>query len=448
MFVRDAFQGQARSGKNTSRKTIGGLAVKPGKQNLKIAIIGGGPAGLSAARFISDCGHTPTVFEAEPRIGGKSYSVLNGDTLNELGTCYTTRQHRIVKRWMKECGISLERLGEARFDGEKVVNYVRHGPGAPLAFQAVRFMLAARRLRKAIAERPLDPKVREEAAMTTRDWVLAHKLPKMELAMHRIQTTQGYGYIDEATIGQTVQWCDLDFILSGVLNQLHMPKEGWTEFWQRFSEGFDVRLGAPVTNIERSQEKVVIHTPGQSETFDAIFSTIPMETFAALTAASSDEQFIAEAIDWQAYTTTLFTSPDWFDGFQVTGYSRASRDSSARGAILGGRREGESEQLGGRLYVTGQFATGLTDPELRDILRADAERYGFTIEAIIQQKTWQYFPQYKQEAVAEGLFDVLRRVQGENRTWFGGSSFSHELVSSVVKHSQNTVPGMIQQLAR
>ena len=421
--------------------------VKPETRHLKIAIIGGGPAGLSAARFISDRGHTPTVFEAEPRIGGKSYSVLNGDALNELGTCYTTRQHRIVKRWMKACGITLQRLGEARFDGEKVVNYVRRGPGAPLAVQAVKFMLAAQRLRRNIAERPLDPEVREEAAMTTRDWVLAHKLPKMELAMHRIQTTQGYGYIDEATIGQTVQWCDLDFILSGVLNQLHMPKEGWTEFWQRFSERFDVRLDSPVSGIDRSGEKIIVWSGSNEESFDAVLSTIPMERFVELTEASEDERFIAGSIDWQAYTTTLFSSPDWFEGFQVTGFSRASRDSSARGAILGGRHEGESEQLGGRLYVTGQFATGLTDPELQDILRADAERYGFTIEAIIQQRTWQYFPQYKQAAVADGLFDVLRRVQGQNRTWFGGATFSHELVSSVVEQARRIVPDMLDTLS-
>ena len=189
-------------------------------------------------------------------------------------------------------------------------------PGAPLAFQAIRFMLAARRLRKDIAERPLDPKVCEEAAMTTRDWVLAHKLPKMELAMHRIQTTQGYGYIDEATIGQTVQWCDLDFILSGVLNQLHMPKEGWTEFWQRFSQGFDVRLDTPVTGLLRTGDNVIVRAAGQSETFDAVVSTIPMDQFVALTDATEDERFIANAIDWQAYTTTLFTSPDWFEGFR------------------------------------------------------------------------------------------------------------------------------------
>lgn len=121
-------------------------------------------------------------------------------------------------------------------------------------------------------------------------------------------------------------------------------------------------------------------------------------------------------------------------------------DSTRKGAILGGRREGESEELGGRLYVTGQFSTGLTAPELREILLADAEKHGFTIESVIQQKVWQYFPQYKVEAVRDGLFGALKRVQGHQRTWFGGASFSHELVCSVVEQAQDMVKDMLNEL--
>ncbi|MBR9806975.1 MAG: FAD-dependent oxidoreductase [Alphaproteobacteria bacterium] len=413
----------------------------------KIAVIGAGPAGLSAARFIKDAGHEVTVYEAEDRIGGKSYSVLHGDALNELGTCYTTRAHRIVKRWMKEYGIHLTRLGEARFDGRTVVEYVKSGSGAPLAVQAIKFVLASRRLRRAIAARPTDPEVCREASMTTQEWVRNLNLPKIELAMHRIQTTQGYGYIDEATIGQTVQWCDLDFILSGVLNQLHMPDEGWSEFWRRFSEDLNVRTSSPVLSLDRSGPRPVILAGGAREEFDAVLSTVPMQAFSAFSQPSEDEAFLTDAIEWQTYTTTLFSSPDWFEGYQVIGFSRASRDSSLRGAILGGRREGESEDLGGKLYVTGQFSKDLEPSELREILQAEADFHGFHIESVIQQKCWQYFPQYKAEAVRNGLFDVLRRVQGQQQTWFGGASFSHELVSNVVVHSQRIVGQMLAELS-
>ena len=102
--------------------------------------------------------------------------------------------------------------------------------------------------------------------------------------------------------------------------------------------------------------------------------------------------------------------------------------------------------MGGRLYVTGQFSDGLSSDELREILFADAALHGFTINNVVFQKTWQYFPQYRPEAVATGLFGDLRRVQGQNNTWFSGSTFSHELVSSVVSRSETVVHDMLVAL--
>lgn len=412
----------------------------------RIAVIGAGPAGLSAARFLQEQGVRPVVFEANDRIGGKSFSILNGDNLNEMGTCYTTRAHTMIKGWMKENAITLKRLGEARFDGQSVFNYVKQGPGAPLPLQVMRFIGKAGALRKAIRDHPDDPATMKEASLSTIDWVRRLNIPKIELAMHRIQTTQGYGYVDEATIGQTVQWCDLQYLLSGVLNDLHMPEQGWSTFWERFARPFDVRLGAGVTGLDRTGPKPVIYTRDTEEAFDAVISTIPMQLFTSITQASELEQRVADSISWKNYTTTLIASNDWFTGHQVIGYSRASRSSELRGAILGGRAEGESSDLGGRLYVTGQFSDGLTPDELREILFADAALHGFTINNVILQKTWQYFPQYRSEAVGSGLFGDLRRVQGHNRTWFSGSTFSHELVSSVVSRSQTVVRDMLASL--
>ena len=409
---------------------------------LKIAIIGAGPAGLSAAHFLMQRGIRATVFEAKDRIGGKSFSIINGDNLNEMGTCYTTRSHTMIKGWMKDNGITLKRLGVALYDGEPVVNYVKHGPGAPLPFQVLRFIRKAAILRKGIKQRPDDPEIMKEASLSTIEWVRALNIPKIERAMHRIQTTQGYGYVDKATIGQTVQWCDLQYILSGVLNDLHMPEQGWTTFWQRFARSFDVRLGTPVLGIDRSGHKPVIYTRDAEHVFDAVLSTIPMQLFTSIAKATELEQRVADSIAWQTYTTTLLASNDWFTGHQVIGYSRASKDSSLQGAILGGRAEGESADLGGRLYVTGQFSESLTPEELREILHADAAHLGFTINNVILQKSWQYFPQYKAEAVARGLFGDLLRVQGHNKTWFSGSTFSHELVSSVVGRSEIVVRDM------
>ncbi|MEX1250486.1 MAG: FAD-dependent oxidoreductase [Hyphomonas sp.] len=412
---------------------------------LKIAVIGGGPGGLSAAQFIQASGHQAVVFEKENRVGGKSFSFSSGDSFNEMGTCYTTRQHVIVKRWMKAHGIHLRRLGEARYDDAPVVDYVRKGAGPPLVVQALKFVNAAGRLRKRIAEAPSEAAVLAEASMSVDAWLARLDLPKLDLAMHRILPAQGYGYAQEVTIGQTVQWCDFDLLISGVLNDMHMPVEGWSEFWNRFATRFDIRLEARVEHIERRDNSVIVVSGGGRERFDALISTLPMDEFARLTDLLPAEQAILDGVEWQNYTTTLVSSKNWFTGAQVHGYSLACKDPSLRGAMLGSRREGDVMEDGARLYVTGQFSNGLTPPELRQILLSDIERLGVQVETVIYARTWKYFPQYRADAVADGLFTAMREAQGGKRTWFSGATFSHELVSSVVERSRLSVRDLVQR---
>jgi hypothetical protein len=112
--------------------------------------------------------------------------------------------------------------------------------------------------------------------------------------------------------------------------------------------------------------------------------------------------------------------------------------------MLGARREGAVMEDGAHLYVTGQFSNGLTPPELREILMADLQRMGVQADTLICAQTWKHFPQYRADAVADGLFTAMREAQGGQRTWFSGATFSHELVSSVVERSRQSV----QDLAR
>ena len=45
--------------------------VKPPVRSKKVAVIGGGPAGMRCALFLLDRGHTPVLYEAEPVLGGQ-----------------------------------------------------------------------------------------------------------------------------------------------------------------------------------------------------------------------------------------------------------------------------------------------------------------------------------------------------------------------------------------
>jgi len=50
----------------------------------KIVVIGGGFAGLSAAVFLADLGYKVEVLEGSPKLGGRAYSFIDGETNSEI----------------------------------------------------------------------------------------------------------------------------------------------------------------------------------------------------------------------------------------------------------------------------------------------------------------------------------------------------------------------------
>ncbi|WP_084399928.1 FAD-dependent oxidoreductase [Henriciella aquimarina] len=409
-----------------------------------VGIIGGGPAGLSLARLLHESGaFTPTVFESEARPGGKSFSFIHGESVVEMGTCYTTRAHHRVLDWMGQADIDLRPLGEQLFDGEDFLDYVKRGPGAPLAVQTLRFLLARRRLVSALKRKAIPHWAEVEAAQPVSEWLRRRKLHKIERFMYRSLTNLGYGFVDETPTVQALRWNDLDLILTGLLKQLKMPVQGWTTFWEGASAGLDVRLGQPVKRLDRSGDKPVIVTAeGAEQAFDMVVCSIPLDDLARIATLSENEQAVADAIHWNGYTTTLVAVEDWFTDVQVQAYSSAVLPGSPRGRMLSARLDGHEADLGGHLYLTGQLTGDYTGPELEELLRAEiTERGGHPVNVILQ-KRWKYFARYDRTAVENGLLRRLRDMQGEQDTWYTGSTFSHEAVSNIVNFNAKLVQNM------
>ncbi len=404
----------------------------------RIGIIGGGPAGLSLARLLKQRGVNNTVvFEALPQVGGKSFTVFQGDTLVEMGTCYATLSHKVTNGWMKQFDMAMAGLREQRFDGTDFMDYIKSGYGPPLAVQVLRYSLAKARLEKALSRKQPSQATLEEAAAPIGTWLRARKLGKIEHLMHRSTTNIAYGFIDEMPTVQALRWNDMKLILTGLFKQLKMPVDGWAEFWTRVAADLDVRLNTKVTSIDRSGSDILVETQnGETHHFDQIVCAIPIDELANLTTPSENESIVSDSIIWNGYTTTLFAAENWFTDVNTESYKESVLPGAKLGQLLSARRDGYEPDLGGDLYLSGQLSGEYSSAELRELLRNDIADKGAKVTNIILQKMWKYHAEYKPEAIRSGLMARLEAMQGEQNTWYTGATFSHEAVSHIVNYNQ------------
>lgn len=76
-------------------------------RSVDVIVIGGGLAGLSAARAIADAGHTTVVLEARDRVGGRTLNRQIGDGVFDMGGQFVSPDQQNVKRLINEFGLEL-----------------------------------------------------------------------------------------------------------------------------------------------------------------------------------------------------------------------------------------------------------------------------------------------------------------------------------------------------
>ena len=413
-----------------------------------IGIIGGGPAGISIGKMLLDRGIAkPTVFEAKPRIGGKSYSIdVNGSIL-EMGTTYASLAHKITNKWMKELKIPQRQIGLQLIDGIPLKKFITAGEGPPLTVQALRYIHHQRRLSKAEKQFPIKQDVLDELAMPASDWLRKYNLPKIERLLWRAFTSIGYGYLKDIPILHVFRWCDFDLVLSALINYLYMPINGWTDFWEQVGRQLDIRLETPIDKIERSDDGVRIFSGENHYDFDYLINTIPMDDFGNMTRVTPAEHFVTESVSWHRYVMTLCAVKNWFESHYIEVFSEALTDEAEIGRVLSARIEDVSDEFGGKLYIAGQFGGPYSNTELAELAAFDVQKLGGEYLNTVQQIDWKYGPYYSSDAIRNGLLATMNGMQGQKRTFYSGATFSHEVVSKIVAFNDD-LAGRIQEQIR
>jgi len=161
-------------------------------QELNVAVIGGGYAGMASAVALADCGITVTVFESALQLGGRARGVSYQDTHIDNGQhlllgCYVKTLNMIekvggnIERDFLRLPLQLDLHGEFSFKARRlpapfhllVALLKAQGLTIGERLNAVRFMLTLRRMNFRL---PNDITVTELLAQHNQDKALAQKL--------------------------------------------------------------------------------------------------------------------------------------------------------------------------------------------------------------------------------------------------------------------------------
>lgn len=243
----------------------------------RIAVIGAGFAGLTAATSLNDAGHAVTVFEARDRVGGRVWSeeveTFDGPRVIERGAEFVLDAYTEMQRLTEENGLSLVETGMSY--------YVREPGDVP--FTAADIVETGKAAGAVVAK--VGPSATAEDVLQQLD-----ADPQLVDALRaRIEISTAVG-AEEVTAGALTQVASFE------------PKKSWRvgggnqSLPKALAARLDgaIRLNTPVTRVEaREGGGATVFTADGEEDYDVVVVAIPFSVLrdrSVIETPTSDER--------------------------------------------------------------------------------------------------------------------------------------------------------------
>lgn len=415
-----------------------------------MAVVGAGPAGLTAAHELRRLGHEPVVFEASERVGGKVFSVEVGGVVVELGAVIVFPSWHTVLGLVREFDVETARVD---------VRASRLGPrGEPVPSSRPKGPLAWLRLLRGVARyRELAGRASAEpddgmAGLGSADWepfgraVEREGFEPIRDAVRRFFVGCGYGDdIDTVPAGYVMRLYDWPVMLAFL--EMMVGREpaivrfpgGYQQLWRRVAASLDVRLSCRVGAIHRVEGGFEVRTEGgRGERFDRVVVAIPpsqlghvegevVAPYAGLGGEVEGVRYVATA--WLGRAVPRGENPRF-----VT-YFMGNHEGAPPGSIVMSLRPRSEVDVN----VAYQFAGALGADELAARLQAEIQARGGRFDGIARQEIWPaYFPRLHPE---RGGVDHYRRVAAlqTDEVLFAGGAIAFESVEHSAGHARRLV---------
>ena len=288
----------------------------------KVAVVGGGPAGVSMSKLLSDRGYNVTLYERTGRIGGKSKSTFIGSEAHDLGTCYLAGKYECIELWIAEAGMHEVKVDSRRISSTRARLFDMAPPrlgtedewAVDFAHRryAVRPEDFNRTLRADVATYiagwtasfgqteymfPSEETVNKAALnQSFIGWLEAHGITALIPHMIFAMAGQGYGSARDIPAFYGLMWLHPNFFGGNATHSMLLG--GFELLWQRLlaATSTTVRLRAQITAIARQNTSVHItwrraaDATLSTETFDWLVLASPMpESLSMLSDATEEE---------------------------------------------------------------------------------------------------------------------------------------------------------------
>ncbi len=419
---------------------------------LRVAVVGAGPAGLTAADELTALGHEVVVFEKEKRVGGKVFSIPVGDIALEFGAVLVTEDdYPITFGYAERFGISSvpTPVGFTLLDesGNRIAlqDFLQTRYSATEIAAAEKNYAAVLDRFAAFIDAPGLVSVPDDLSLPFSEFAERYGIGLVEDWMKALLTGFGYGYSETVPAAYYVKF--LPFLVklgpSGFeAGSGRIFPGGFQSVFDALAATLDVRLDSEVTRIERPRSgcrscQVRITVNGvKQDWFDAVVIATPLNIVPRFLDVTPFEERLFTRMQSVRYFVTLFAARGVKE--EILYFRENANPSRINhvGALVAPYDFGDIT-LGNAYQVVERKRS---PREIQTVLAEDMRSAGGRYLLGLGQKEWpNYFPHVGPQALDLGFYDVIDRMQGQRGTYFVGSSLTFETVEHAARQAKSVV---------
>ncbi len=465
----------------------------------RIAIIGAGPAGLSAAWFLEKHGfENVTVLEKLGRVGGLCKSITIKGMSYDLGANYLTWAYEETLKIADEVGadtyMELPYTSIEVNKDDKSAKYrsieeaVLYNPLTKKKVGFFSFMWTAARyffIRLGLSDiidcpdylAKINKRTHPELCKSFRDWLVDNELDDLTTLFEFPITIMGYGQLRHIATPYALRYMSpktffpmvapripfIGFIFAMIFPWPRRFTTGFQRLWERVAWRTNVRLNIKIKSIKRNepgteapfvidfdylQQEMNTMEPAPSKmNFDYLILACPLtqDVYDQLNLKRTPGEAIFDKIHVHPYCMTTY----WVEDMDMPQPIAPILPLSNVGEPWAVARQFQQE---GNKFT--QFYTRTRESKTIEEMNEDEKNVKEEVKKLIKllggkiddtKSHWHsydrftYFQHVEIEEIADGFYEKLADLQGQDRTFYVGGATDFELVEPIVKHSKHLI---------